>query len=126
MLRQRRVLIVDDEGNLASIVAQAFEHEGFKVATATNGIECMNKVSGFRPDVIVMDIMMPRLDGVDTTRLIRRHEDFRSTLIIALSAKNDDRTRSDMMSAGADVFLAKPFSMGQLILTVKNRLLASS
>ncbi len=126
MLRQRRILIVDDEGNLASLVSQAFEHEGYQVATATNGIECMNKVTRFRPDVIVMDIMMPRLDGIDTTRLIRRHDEYGSTLIIALSAKHDDQTQAKMMAAGADAFLAKPFSMAHLMTIVNDRLLASS
>ncbi|HPF35828.1 MAG TPA: response regulator [Candidatus Krumholzibacteria bacterium] len=126
MLATRRVLIVEDEGSLAGLVAQAFENEGYKVATASNGIECMNRLTAFRPDVIVMDIMMPRLDGIDTTRLIRRHGDFRETLIVALSAKQDERTQAAMLQAGADVFLTKPFSVRALIGTVNAHLAQQS
>lgn len=120
------MLIVEDEGMLAGLVAQAFENEGYEVATAANGIECMNRLAAFRPDVIVMDIMMPRLDGIDTTRLIRRHGDFRETLIVALTAKQDDRTQNAMLQAGADIFMTKPFSVRTLIRTVNARLATQS
>lgn len=126
MLRRRKALIVEDEGHLARLVAQAFENEGYQVATAANGIECMNRMAGFHPDVIVMDIMMPRLDGIDTTRLIRRHGDFRDTLIVALSARHDERTQAAMLRAGADIYMTKPFSVGQLIRTVNARLAPQS
>ena len=125
MLERRRVLIVEDESTLAGLMGRAFDNEGYQVSTAANGIECMNKLAGFRPDVIVMDIMMPRLDGIDTTRLIRRHGDFRSTLIVALSAKHDEKTRAAMLKSGADVFMDKPFAVGELIRTVNAHMTAA-
>lgn len=120
-----RVLIVEDETPLVSLLSQAFRHEGFRVATAANGIECMNKVSSFKPDVIVMDIMMPRLDGIDATRLIRRHRGFEQTLIVALSARTDEAAKNEMEAAGADLYVEKPFVVGRLIERVREHLAAS-
>lgn len=125
MLASKRILIVEDEMPLADLIARAFENEGFLTAKAANGIECMNRLAGWRPDAVVMDIMMPRLDGIDTTRLIRRHRDFRSMLIVALSAKQDERTRREMLAAGADVFIDKPFAVGELVRTVHDHMAAA-
>ena len=110
-----RVLIVDDEAPLVNLLTKALTTEGFEVATARDGIDCMNKVAAFRPDVILMDIMMPKLDGVDTTRLIRRNRSYQDTVIIALSAKSDAATRDNMRQAGANLFMRKPFSVNRLV-----------
>ncbi|MBC8423244.1 response regulator [bacterium] len=110
-----RVLIVEDEGALANLLAQALQNEGCEVALSRDGIDCMNKVTGFAPDVIVMDIMMPRLDGIDTTRLIRRNPGYDNTVIVALSARTDPATKQEMLAAGADLFFDKPFVMSRLI-----------
>jgi two-component system alkaline phosphatase synthesis response regulator PhoP len=110
-----RILIVDDERPLVSLLDYAFGSEGFEVANARDGIECMNKVASFRPDVILMDIMMPKLDGLDTTRLIRRNRSYAGTVIVALSAKTDSLTRRQMLDAGANLFVQKPFSIAKLV-----------
>jgi len=65
------ILIVDDEKPIAALLAQSFTQEGHRVDEAKDGIDCMNKMATFMPDVVIMDIMMPKLDGVDTTRLIQ-------------------------------------------------------
>jgi len=117
-----RVLIVEDEIPLAALLRQAFENEGFEVSTARDGIDCMNKVASYRPDVIIMDIMMPKLDGVDATRLIRRNRHFRDTVIVALSARSDPGTRQQMREAGANLFMRKPFVIGKLVQRVRQLL----
>ncbi len=119
-----RVLIVEDERPLAGLLAQAFRNEGFDVVTAGDGIDCMNKITGTAPDVIVMDIMMPKLDGIDTTRLIRRNPRYARTVIVALTARVDRQTRERMLAAGADLFVGKPFVIGRLMESVRE-LLAS-
>ena len=86
--------------------------------TAGNGIDCMNKMASFRPDVVIMDIMMPKLDGVDTTRLIRRNKNYSETVIVALSAKGDEETRKRMREAGANLFMRKPFVIAKLVARV--------
>ncbi len=115
MSSMARILIVDDEMPLNTLLGQTFEQEGHQVTTASNGIECMNKMSTFRPDVVIMDIMMPKLDGVDTTRLIRRNRNYADTVIVALSAKADDETRQKMREAGANLFMRKPFVIAKLV-----------
>ncbi len=121
-----RILIVDDEKPIATLLAQTFEQEGHKVANAYDGIDAMNKMSSFRPDVVVMDIMMPKLDGVDTTRLIRRNSAYGNTIIVALSAKADEETRNRMKEAGANLFMRKPFVIAKLVARVGQMLEARS
>ena len=122
--REHRVLIAEDESLLANLLVQAFNDSGYRTTVAANGIECMNKLTGFRPDVVIMDIMMPKLDGIDATRLIRRNPAFTKTVIVALTAKTDTGTRSEMLAAGADIFMAKPFGVFNLLETVNELLLA--
>ncbi|MBU8871143.1 MAG: response regulator [Gemmatimonadales bacterium] len=121
-----RILIVDDEKPISTLLAQTFEQEGFHVSNADNGIDCMNKMSSFQPHVVVMDIMMPKLDGVDTTRLIRRNQSYGNTIIVALSAKADEETRQKMKDAGANLFMRKPFVIAKLVERVGRMLEARS
>jgi DNA-binding response OmpR family regulator len=123
-MRSPRILIVDDEAPLTALLVHTFENEGYQVSTARDGIDCMNKVASFRPDLIIMDIMMPKLDGVDTTRLIRRNRSYTDTLIVALSAKSDPITRQRMEEAGANCFMRKPFAIAKLVVRVQELLQA--
>ena len=117
-----RVLVVDDEKPISTLLAQMFEQEGYEVANAFDGIDCMNKMATFRPDVVIMDIMMPKLDGVDTTRLIRRNRSYSDTIVVALSAMSDDETRQRMKDAGANLFMRKPFVIAKLLARVSRML----
>ncbi len=119
-----RILIVDDERPITTLLTQTFEQDGHQVKTADNGIDCMNKMASFRPDVVIMDIMMPKLDGIDTTRLIRRNKNYGDSVIVALSAKADEETRKRMREAGANLFMRKPFVIAKLVARV-NQILES-
>ena len=121
-----RILIVDDEKPIATVLAQTFGQDGHVVASAADGIDCMNKMASFQPDVVIMDIMMPKLDGVDTTRLIRRNRSYGDTIIIALSARSDDQTRQTMREMGANLFMRKPFRIAKLVARVNQMLEARS
>ncbi len=114
-MQVKRVLIVDDEKPLSTLLTQTFEQEGYQVTNAENGIDCMNKMASFQPHIVIMDIMMPKLDGVDTTRLIRRNQSYGNTIIVALSAKADEATRKRMKDAGANLFMRKPFVIAKLV-----------
>jgi DNA-binding response OmpR family regulator len=122
MIDSARILIVDDEKPIATLLAQTFEQEGHLVESAGDGIDCMNKMSAFQPDVVIMDIMMPKLDGVDTTKLIRRNQNYSGTIIVALSARADDQTRQKMKEAGANLFMRKPFAIAKLVARVAQML----
>jgi DNA-binding response OmpR family regulator len=119
-----RLLIVDDEQPLARILSFAFENEGYRVDVARDGIECMNKVSTFAPDVVLMDIMMPKLDGLESIRLLRQNQMHQRMVIIAISARTSEGIQTQATSAGADVFIKKPFQIAVVIEQVET-LLAS-
>ena len=121
-MESSRILIVDDEKPISTLLAQTFEQEGHQVANAFDGIDCMNKMATFRPDVVIMDIMMPKLDGVDTTRLIRRNKSYSNTIVVALSARSDEETRHRMKEAGANLFMRKPFVIAKLLARVSRML----
>ncbi|MBD3220697.1 response regulator [bacterium] len=118
----QRILIVDDEAPVATLLEHTLRDEGYEVAVATDGMDAMNRVHAFRPDVVIMDIMMPRLDGVQTTRLLRRNRSFADTVIIALSARTDQAVREAMNEAGADLYMRKPFTIARLVEHLRNLL----
>ena len=117
-----RLLIVDDDGPLLRILSLAFQNEGYRVEVAVDGIDCMNKVSTFGPQVVLMDIMMPKLDGIETIRLLRQGRLHRSIAIVAVSAKVSAAAQKAALDAGADLFVQKPFRIGALIETVTEML----
>lgn len=114
-MRSYRVLIVDDEPHLTKILKHSFESVGYEVATAADGISCLNSVSHFRPDLIIMDIMMPHVSGIEAVKMIRNNPDFSETLIVALSARIDEEATEGMRDAGADLYLNKPFTVSKLL-----------
>jgi two-component system response regulator MprA len=117
-----RILIVDDEMPLAELLEQALQAEGWITERAADGMEAMNRVPAFRPDVVIMDIMMPRLDGVQAARLLGRNRAFGDTVIIALSARTDDAAREAMREAGADLYMRKPFTVNRLVARIRQLL----
>lgn len=112
------VLIVDDEEALARILSFAFQNDGCVVDVASDGIDCMNRISRFEPDVVLMDIMMPRLDGLETIRLLRQNRLHRDIVIVAMSARGTSELETLAMAAGADLFVPKPFEIGKTIDTI--------
>ncbi|HOX24902.1 MAG TPA: response regulator transcription factor [Candidatus Krumholzibacteria bacterium] len=119
---RERILIVDDEAPVAGLLEHALRHEGYDVAKAADGMDAMNRLQSFKPDVVIMDIMMPRLDGVQTTRLLRRNRNYAETVIIALSARTDDAARDAMRDAGANLYMRKPFTIARLVERVRELL----
>ena len=117
-----RILIVDDEAPVAALLEQALRNEGYEVARAVDGMDAMNRLHVFKPDVVVMDIMMPRLDGVQTTRLLRRNRSFGDTVIVALSARTDEAAREAMREAGANLYMRKPFTIARLVERIREML----
>lgn len=119
-----RVLIVDDEQPLARILSFALDNEGYKVEVATDGIDCMNKVSTFSPDLVIMDIMMPKLDGIESIRLLRQNQLHRDMAIAAISAKATPVAQEKALAAGADIFVKKPFQIALLMREIEQLLAA--
>ncbi len=111
-----RALVVDDERPLVEIVTSYLEREGFDVLAAFDGEQAVELARDERPDLIVLDLMLPRMDGVEACRRIRGFSD---AYVIMLTAKAEDADKIVGLSTGADDYLTKPFSPGELIARVR-------
>src|SRR6266571_8750184 len=114
-----RVLVVDDDEVIRQLIAVNLTLEGFDVATAVDGQDCLDKVTAIDPDVITLDIMMPRLDGWMTASLLRRNPDTSAIKVVLITARaqEDDKTRGKQI--GVDAYLTKPFDPSEMIRVVR-------
>ncbi|MBC7937736.1 MAG: response regulator transcription factor [Rhizobacter sp.] len=110
MITTRKVLIADDEPDILEIIQFNLQQEGYDVVTAKNGDEAIEKAKKTKPDLIILDIMMPGKNGIEVCNLLRMMPDFKETLIIFLSAMSDESTEIKGLETGADDYLTKPIS----------------
>jgi len=114
-LKNRKILIADDEPDILEIISYNLNNEGYQVFTAKDGNEAIEKAKEVRPDLIILDIMMPYKSGADVCRILRSQISFENTLIIFLTALNDDTTQITSLEIGADDYITKPVSPKVLI-----------
>jgi CheY-like chemotaxis protein len=114
-----RVLVVDDDEVTRRLIAANLTLEGFDVATAVDGQDCLEKVSAIAPDVITLDAMMPRLDGWETSRRLRRHPDTAHIKLVLITASDQADSPALHAHARADTYLAKPFDPAEMIRVVR-------
>ena len=115
-LKDRRILVVDDEERMVRFIRLNLEHDGFRVIEAFNGTQAINKVRSNLPDLVLLDIMMPDIDGFEVLRIIREV----STIpVIMLTAKGEEDDRVRGLELGADDYITKPFSPRELVSRVK-------
>jgi CheY-like chemotaxis protein len=114
-----RVLVVDDDEVIRQLIAVNLQLEGFEVETAVDGQDCLDKVADIGPDVITLDVMMPRLDGWETAVRLRQSPDTAhiKVLLITARAQEDDKARA--VKVGADAYLTKPFDPNEMIRVVR-------
>lgn len=115
---QPTVLVVDDEQDILDLVDYNLEQAGYSVKTAMDGSEALEKIRKMTPDLVVLDLMLPGMDGKEVCRRIRQDETLRSTPIIMLTAKAEEVDRIVGFELGADDYLTKPFSPRELVLRV--------
>jgi DNA-binding response OmpR family regulator len=115
----RKILVVDDEANLRRFVKLRLSRAGYKVFEASNGIEGLEQLYKVKPNLIVLDIMMPKMDGWETCRRIREVSD---VPILILSAKGDRGSRVKGLDLGANDYLAKPFAGFELLKKIESLL----
>ena len=111
----KKILIADDEQDILDILRFNLEAEGYSVYTASNGIQALEKAKLVLPDLIILDIMMPMKNGIDTCDQLRLLPEFKKTLIILLTALSDDSTEVKGLESGADDYLLKPIRPKVLI-----------
>ena len=113
------VLVVDDSATIRRSAETMLANEGCRVVTAENGFEALSMVTRHHPDLIFVDIMMPRLDGYQTTAIIKNNAEFRDTPVIMLTSKDGlfDKARGRVV--GSDLYLTKPFTREELLSAVR-------
>ena len=111
----KQILIADDEPDILEIIRYNLEKEGYEVFTAKDGNEAIEKAKEFYPDLIILDIMMPRKNGVEVCQILRTQPSFQDTLIIFLTAMNDESSQIKGLETGADDYISKPISPKVLV-----------
>ncbi len=118
----RSVLVVDDDPSIAEVVRQALTDEGYTVATAADGLEALERVATDHPSLVVLDLMMPRLDGFGFLERLRDEANGATPSVIVLSARSGPDDIAEAIEKGANDFLTKPFDLEELLLRVRLRL----
>ena len=121
-----RILIVDDEADLVSVLRIGLEIEGFEVIAASDGEEGLRKAREDRPELVVLDLMLPKLDGYRVCRALKFDERYRNLPIVILSARSGEQDRRLAFDMGADAFVSKPYDMAALVKLIRARLRAPS
>ena len=119
-----KILIVDDEPNIVLSLEFLLEQDGFDVAVARDGEEALAQVAAFRPDLVLLDIMLPRLNGYEVCQKIRETPEWAGVRVLMLSARGRELDVSKGMALGADGYITKPFSTRDLIDQVRRVLAA--
>ena len=114
-----RVLVVDDDEVIRRLIAVNLQLEGFEVETAVDGQDCLDRVTDIAPDVITLDVMMPRLDGWETAVQLRRSPDTAHIRVVLISARAQEDDKARGASVGADAYLTKPFDPNEMIRVVR-------
>jgi two-component system, OmpR family, alkaline phosphatase synthesis response regulator PhoP len=103
-----KILVVDDEADIIELLQYNLEKEGYEVATANDGKQAIEKAKTFMPEVVLMDIMMPVMDGVEAARQLRQNPDLKDTYILFLTARSEEYSEIAAFEAGADDYITKP------------------
>jgi PAS domain S-box-containing protein len=119
---KRRVLVVDDRGKNRAVLVDMLSPLGFEIVEAIDGNDCIEKATEFRPDVILMDRAMPKLDGYAATRQLRQSSDFQNTVIIMVSASVFNQDQQESLKAGCNSFVPKPVKAEVLLATFQSQL----
>ncbi|MBP0904824.1 response regulator transcription factor [Mariniflexile gromovii] len=114
-----KILLVDDEPDILEIVGYNLTSEGYQVITAENGSEGVKKAKKELPNLIILDVMMPEMDGIEACELIRKHPDLQNTLVVFLTARGEDYSQVAGFDAGADDYITKPIKPKVLVSKVK-------
>ena len=121
-----KILLVDDEYDIIELIKYNLEKEGYLVATASNGIECLSIAKEFIPDLILLDVMMPEMDGIETCVELRKNILLKGVVIAFLSARSEDFAQVAGLDSGADDYITKPIKPRVLMSKVKALLRRSS
>ena len=118
----RRILIVDDEPNIVTVLEFLMRGSDYEVRVARNGEEALRRAESFRPDLVLLDVMMPQRSGFEVCQKIRENPALRDVKIVILTAKGRDLEKDRGLNLGANAYVTKPFSTKELMNTVRGLL----
>lgn len=121
-----KILVVEDDINLSELIKMRLEENGFEVITAYDGVDAISQVRKNTPDLIVLDLMLPKLDGYQVCMILKNYESFSKIPIIIISARSSNEAKEIALRTGADAFILKPFDGQKLVATIKNLLSAQA
>ncbi|WP_407411749.1 Hpt domain-containing protein [Acinetobacter sp.] len=124
--QSRLVMIVDDSVTVRKVTSRLLERHGYEVMTAKDGVDAMEQLENSRPDLMLLDIEMPRMDGFEVTNLVRHHEIHHDLPIIMITSRTGEKHRERAMSLGVNHYMGKPFQEAELLAQVQTLLLASA
>ena len=114
-LPKQKILIVDDEPDILELIEYNLKKEGYQVYTAKNGQEAVSEAKKVLPDLIVLDIMMPKMDGIEACRIMRTMPEFKNTFMVFLTARSEEYSEIAGFNVGADDYIAKPIKPRALV-----------
>jgi two-component system alkaline phosphatase synthesis response regulator PhoP len=111
----KKILIADDEPNIVTALEFLLQRSGYEVIVAPNGEDALKLIGAHRPDLVLLDVMMPLRSGYEVCSRIREHPDWRHIKVVMLTAKGREAEERKGLAAGADLYISKPFSTGELV-----------
>jgi DNA-binding response OmpR family regulator len=118
----KKILIVDDEPDAVLMLTMRLEANGYAVISAADGEKGLEKARSEKPDLILLDVMMPKIDGYQVCRLLKFDKNFRHIPIIMITARTQDEDKKVARDTGADAYITKPYEAKELLATIKNLL----
>jgi len=118
----KEILIVDDEPSIVVPIQFLMEQQGYSVLVAENGEDALDVIYKYKPDLILLDIMLPRIDGYEVCEIVRLNPEYRDVKVIFLTAKGREVEIAKGLALGADAYIVKPFSNTELVAKVKELL----
>lgn len=119
MTKQEKILIVDDDEDILDFISYNLHKNGYLVEEASNGLEAIEKTTSFKPDLIVMDVMMPEMDGITACKQIKSMPKFKDISVVFLTARSEEGTELEGFDAGADDYISKPLKPRILLSRIK-------
>jgi DNA-binding response OmpR family regulator len=122
MAEQAHILVLEDDPSVQMLMKKQLTAHGFKVTVASDGLDGLMKLEQVRPDLIICDVMMPNLDGIEFVKAVKGHNDTVKIPVIFLTAKTDPRSMIDGINVGARFYVTKPFAIDDLLSKVNRAL----
>jgi len=120
MGEKKKILVVDDEKDILTLLSSRLEMSGFEVSTARDGFEAIEKIKTIKPDLVILDIMLPKMDGFQVARLFKFDLDYKDIPIIFLTAKASEEDKNMAKEVGGDYYFVKPFNFQEMLQKIKD------